>query len=842
MLAGIGFFVYFIVTENYHFEELKYSGSYFLSHSLNQFTLYALVVAALFTLIWIFYDRVEGWLISGCIAGAVLLPVAYYLNKNVLPGRFEPISLIGNGLVTLCAIGLTLWLFFRWFKEATFIARLYNKYVLFGFILILGVVNGAYFLKPAYGRLASAPAAPDELIQYFDQSKLLQYDGHNGSGHHAADVLWAYFNERAGAHQKRLRQKLVERDSARIVSVADSVVAREFTYWGVMYTLPERIDWRANPARDEVWIRNFNRQDWLWELASAYLLTGDPKYARDFDVIMTSWFEQNHLPAWKNEGDPVWRLLETGIRLSASWVDAFMVFFTSDEVRVETKWRMLASIHDHAEFLTHFRSPRRNHLLDESFGLLAAGAVFPEFKMADQWRRTARDRLDYAVAADVYPDGGYNEGSIYYHRFVIRILQEISDFADEYGVKLSEQFYENLERMYAFLMNVAKPDGVIPQSNDGFFSIDVRNLFEKSADMFDREDFRYFNTGGEKGTKPARSSIAFPYTGFYVMKSDWSEQARYMLIDAGLFGSAHGHEDKLNFQLFAYGKPFIVESGTFTYQYNRWRHFFTSSFAHNTITVDDRSQLRMPDRSLWITEPPAKLANVWVSNASFDYLEARYQDGYGNKKEDVVTGISHVRRILFVKPDYWIIWDTVTGQGRHKVQSFLHLPAEPAVQVTANGDCEIGYQDGPELLVRSLLPEGTAVNQYEGSEDPIQGWVAPRYGVKVAAPVIQYEVEDSLPVSFVHVLFPFSGSSNKNEVTAEWLPVSSEQGPIPVARGIAIRIASKNSRDEVMMTPNFSGEKTFAANSTTAQCFIIRTFQDGTQLREELASLSNSRN
>ena len=255
----------------------------------------------------------------------------------------------------------------------------------------------------------------------------------------------------------------------------------------------------------------------------------------------------------------------------------------------------LLQFHDHAQYLAHFRSPRRNHLLQETFGLLAVAAAFPEFKMSETWLEIAKRRLDFAMRTDVYPDGGYTEGSIYYHRFAVRILQQISGFAAEYRVELSSFFHNQLEKMYGFLMFTARPDGTMPQMNDGFHAKNLRRLFDLPAQTYSRSDFDFFASAGREGAPADETSKEYPYSGIYVMRSNWSPDSRYLIFDAGPFGSSHGHEDKLSLELFAYGKPFIIESGTFTYQQNRWRKYFTSSFAHNTIVVDGRSQLRYPD-------------------------------------------------------------------------------------------------------------------------------------------------------------------------------------------------------------------------------------------------------
>jgi len=48
-----------------------------------------------------------------------------------------------------------------------------------------------------------------------------------------------------------------------------------------------------------------------------------------------------------------------------------------------------------------------------------------------------------------------------------------------------------------------------------------------------------------------------------------------MIIDAGPYGTAHQHEDKLNFELYAYGNHLVVDPGTYRYNEDSpWRGFY----------------------------------------------------------------------------------------------------------------------------------------------------------------------------------------------------------------------------------------------------------------------------
>ncbi len=815
LLSGAGRVFWFFNVDNYTRLEIQTFALNYFQSSLNQYVLFGLLAGFLFAIAWYFFDKLQGFVVSGLLVFLPVLPFAYFLNKNVFPGRMHPISLVGNGVIALFILGLTFFLFRRRFREVSFLPGFFRRRLAIAVMAFLIVINVLHAFQSEHFKLQSAPASAEKILQ------LMNFEGQPGfdASDSPEEILNQHFSNSLDKHLRRLPEKIVLRDSAEIIAAAERTVNHDFEFLNVRKKLPENIDWRRNLTGDREWVLAFNRMDWLWELTVAYQLTRDARYARAFDKFMLGWLKQNPVLSWKNESDNVWRLIESSARITDSWIEAFAVFFPSADVSRQVKLGMLASFHDHAQFLAHFRSPRRNHLLQETYGLLAIASAFPEFKMADAWLGIARKRLDFAMRADVYPDGGYNEGSTYYHRFAVRILQQITDFAENYDVTLSDYFYEQLERMFAFLMHTAKPDGVMSAMNDGFHAKNLRILFDEPARLFKRDDFAHFASAGLRGTVPAMASTYFPVSGIAVMRSDWSEQALHAIFDAGPFGSSHGHEDKLSFELSALGKPFVVESGTFTYVINRWRKYFTSSFAHNTIVVDGKSQMRYRLDKQWLNDPPVNLPNVWFSNEQLDYVESVYADGYGNIKEDILSGITHTRRLLFVKPYYWILWDQVQGAGQHRVEQLLHFPFETDVVVENENDVRVSYTGGPQLFIKTLSPAEGRLSVFSGEEAPVQGWVSPKYGVKHPAPVVANMLEGELPVMYLQVFFP---SQNTVTLKSKLLSVTSSGNRLDAVEAIALTVETDEWRDTIMLAPHISGTKQFSDQSTDAEILLRR--------------------
>ncbi len=818
LIGGVIRVVILLLQNNYFTQEIATFGVNYLQVSVNHFLLLGLAFGILLGICWRLFRSLEGFLLAGLLVALPILPVANFLNRNIFPGRFHPISLAGNAAILVIMIALAIWLFLRWFKPVRFLHRLYSKWTFAAAFVLVGCVNLFYLLQMPEARLQAASPEPDGLAGLF-RTVSASTSGGVKTGFSMSDIK-NHLTKTAEDRLPLLDERIARKDTADIMAEADASIARTFDLLNIAHTFPGEIEWRQNPTKDREWLLALNRMDWIWSVAVAYRMTQDSQYALAFDRIMRSWFEQNPVPRWKNERDNVWRLIESSARMTDSWIEAFFIFYNCDQVSEEVKWRMLASFHDHAQFLAHFRSPRRNHLLQETYGLLAVAAAFPEFKMSETWIEIARLRLDRAMREDVYPDGGYTEGSIYYHRFAIRILQEITDFAAAYDVRLSDFFYQQLEKMYSFLMHTSRPDGVMPQMNDGFHAKNLRIMFDRPAEFFSRQDFEYFASDGYSGVRPESPSVAFPYSGIYVMRSGWARQARYMITDAGPFGSSHGHEDKLSFELFAFGRPFIVESGTYTYVRNKWRKYFTSSFAHNTIVVDGRSQIRFPDQELWVNAPPETLANQWISTDAFDYLEAHYDGGYGSVKEDVLSGIVHTRRWLFVKPDYWIIWDVVEGEGEHKLEQLFHFWHEANVEILGENEIRASYSGGPAMSVHVLGEKQGRLTAVRGQDSPVQGWVSSEYGKKMPASSVRVTRQGVLPISFVTILAP--SELGQPDERVESVQVTAGGQSTPQTEAIAVKLTFENQVDHILIAPNLREEKSFGEFATGAELFAVR--------------------
>jgi hypothetical protein len=234
------------------------------------------------------------------------------------------------------------------------------------------------------------------------------------------------------------------------------------------------------------------------------------------------------------------------------------------------------------------------------------------------------------------------------------------------------------------------------------------------------------------------------------MRSGWAPDAHHLIFDVGPLGcplsAAHGHADLLSVQASAFGEPFLVDPGTGVYADETRRTFFRSTAAHSTVTIDGESQAVPAGRFAWRQRPRAWLTR-WVSVEAFDFAEAEH-DGYVR----LPGPVRHRRRVLFVKPRYWVLVDDLEGVGTHKVDvRFQFGPMTVSLERDLWARAR-GARSG--LLVRpfSTVPLDGFLRR--GASQPMEGWVSPDYGQQQPAHALVYSAEASLPLRVVTLLLP----------------------------------------------------------------------------------------
>ena len=574
----------------------------------------------------------------------------------------------------------------------------------------------------------------------------------NAAKHELAEYL-RHREEPTPGFDWKARPKHEKRPDGVDTVEADKVMGHNLVSVSVYHQYEGEIDWTLNPINYREWPWQLNRHHIWVQLSRAYWATGEEKYAEEFVSQMTHWVKNCPVPPdHSGNKSETWRTIEAGIRMGQTWPEVFYRFLTSPSFDDEAVVTMVKSMVEHAEHLMRWPSTA-NWLTMETNGLMHVGVLFPEFKNARNWRDTASNRMYAELDKQVYSDGAQIELSTGYHQVSLRNFVGLWEIAHLNEIEMPKDYIAKMQKMYDYNLNASMPDGHLPGLNDAGRS-NIKGSLKQGYGFFpDRKDYLWLATEGKEGTKPSVGSIALPFSGHMIMRSGWEPDDLYMLFDAGPFGYGHQHEDALSIVLYAYGKYMLVDPGNYPYDSSEWRKYVLSTRAHNTIMVDGCEQHRRDQpREEYVLEKPMPIK--WASNAKFDYASSVYGDGYAH---DNSVEVKHERSVFFVKPEYWIVVDTLTPSDAksHKYESMLHLDMsgaeiDPATKSVGTTDAK-----GANLSIVPMADDGLHVGIISGQEKPaVQGWMPAGGYTCRPIPTPVFEKEQLGKTTMAYVFYP----------------------------------------------------------------------------------------
>ncbi len=548
-------------------------------------------------------------------------------------------------------------------------------------------------------------------------------------------------------------------------------VAGTFTIVGYEYTFPGGvIDWSYNPTLDapvadnNEWTWQVGRMSFWNDLGRAYWATGDSTYAQAWADQLASFVTTRRVPnVAANGAGSSWRTIDTGIRASGSWSDAWHRFLSAPEFDDDHMILMLKSFYEHGAYLRQFQTSG-NWLTHELDGLYTVGALFPEFVDAAEWRAFAVQGMYDLMTEQFLPDGGHYELSPGYHQVSIRHITGLYEVAEVTGRigEIPEDYLTRLRTAYLWPILIATPDWNNPYVNDSW-DVDVARESELPAGLFtDEPVYAWAASGRADGPPPDYTDLILPDSGFVLMRSCWDESAHYAFFDVGPYSRGHSHQDKLNLILWPHGRRLLFDSGGGNYEQSAFRDYGIDTQSHNSVMVDGLPQQRSRDSD---TDPlgwgdPNTPAAYFRAEDTHSYAVGYYQDAYGEEDNLVAT---HRRELLFVRPDLFLAVDALTPNdtASHDYEARWHLLttnwSEEPGSVTVSTDTEV-----PNLGIVPLRTEGLTVLHDSGVTDPeVLGWDLDHSGGETPALTVRHQITGTGEQRFVTLLVPLAaGQSN----------------------------------------------------------------------------------
>jgi len=525
---------------------------------------------------------------------------------------------------------------------------------------------------------------------------------------------------------------------------AQGLLDHRFSFYGEEHQLPAEIDWDANPGTKH-WGHDLNRFSYLSLLIQAYLATGDERYSRKAVDLILDWIAKSDVSRCFRGSPYVWgSYLNNAIHCS-QWARQLPILIAHDQITPVELMRVLKSLHDQLAYLEIVTNGHQGNWPTIGCSCMLATLVqVPVFRDTDRYTAYAARTMTAQINEQVLPDGVQDELTPHYHRVVVRNLLTTIGALRALDRDPDPAMLEMLRKMVHYVQQTTVPDGskqvAFNDSDPGSPGSISGTLTELGlGDLLTPDD----RLGPE----------VFPYAGVALLRQRQDQGDLYLAFDAGPYGRSHQHEDRLGLWLFAYGRNLLVDPGRHLYDWSEQSYYgyLRSTAAHSTIRIDGQDQHNAGRRDAWIARQPLDLH--WSANEAEVRASGVYDLGYGAKNQIAVV---HRREIVFVKQRCWVVFDTVTGEEEHAIESrFQFAPGSVIIDGPA---AHTQFDDANLLVTWAAATDFTDVHVEQGQQSPRGGWYSDSYGQIEPAPALSMSLQTKLPWRSATLLFPYRGA------------------------------------------------------------------------------------
>lgn len=512
-----------------------------------------------------------------------------------------------------------------------------------------------------------------------------------------------------------------QEDCEHIIRIADEVCQNYFlfdlkhdlerTWKPALFPLDEEIDWEYQPGKDPEFVYQFNRHRFFICLGQAYWLTKEEKYVHHFVRLLMSWISNIRLT--KETEETTWRVLEVGIR-GEFWVKAMRYFKDSPLITDEVIDAYYNCLIEHAEYIIQMHSPYRyisNWGVIENHGLFEIGIAMPKEELRKRYTSIALEHLEVEARMQILGDGVQWEQSPMYHNEVLHCYEDVLILASRNGIQVPDTIQNAVHKMAYVDVIWKKPDHhqlFMGDSDDtdirdyisiaayllkdpilkwaGFPILDFESVWDlgiQSAEIYETIPVQ----------KPDFLSAVLQDSGNYYLRGSWEEDGNLLHFHCGTMGGGHGHSDKLHIDLVIHGEDVLTDAGRYSYVVEEGRFDFKNPPAHNTITIDKKFFTICKDS--WECSKlcyPVKQCYKFTDQYEF------IQGGHLGYIED---GIFVNRKIIYIKPDIYVIADEIYASGSHSYEQYWNFSERGMVEC-----CEIQKKESEEFTKPSIIYNG----------------------------------------------------------------------------------------------------------------------------------------
>jgi len=305
----------------------------------------------------------------------------------------------------------------------------------------------------------------------------------------------------------------------------------------------------------------------------------------------------------------------------------------------------------------------------------------------------ALNRMEELIRSQYDSKGVHQEHSPHYHFYALTTFEKI----------LKNEWYEKKPIIKELVVKASavKKWIVDPLARPACIGDSILTV-QKSVD-FSNTDF----SGELEKDIPKGVLSNFHESGYQIFRSKWEtrpEESSYVFFMGMYHSKSHKHRDCLTFEWFDNGKKIICDSGKYGYKSNKYRNYFLSSRAHNSVEIEGFDILKIQPYGSCLQEAEEKDGLV-VMKGSLDY-----------------PAVYH-KRELIINPSKWIIVkDELKFQRVREFTQWFH--PDKTFHIKSSVENRVVLSNEEDSLIVNCLNKNLSVTLHQGDESSMQGFVS----------------------------------------------------------------------------------------------------------------------
>ena len=405
---------------------------------------------------------------------------------------------------------------------------------------------------------------------------------------------------------------------------------QKFSFLNLSKTFPSKINWNE-AGHQKLWTYNLNYFEYLHQ----------ENFRKEIGVKLINEFIDD-FEVLKDGLEPY----PISLRV-IHWIKFLTYHQIKDPKIDDSLYHQIEQLIDKLEY--HILG---NHLLENGFALLFGAYYFED----NNFYTKAKSILNNELEEQILSDGAHFELSPMYHQLMLYRILDCYNLVKNnlhFNQELLGSIKEKATLLLGWLQQITFRNGPIPLFNDCAFQVNLST----------KELTEYANQLGINAEKKALKESGYRK----ISKGNYE-----IIVDIGKIGPTyipgHAHSDTFNFELYINEKPFIVDTGTSTYNATGQRQLERSTASHNTVQIGSLEQAE-----IWSSfrvgrrnDPKVSIDNQQEILGSLTYA---------------TKNVRHSRHFQFFEKEL-TIEDSI--DSRESGMAYLHF--HPEVEVTLVGN------------------------------------------------------------------------------------------------------------------------------------------------------------